>query len=258
LELPAEATEIPSGSQAPEASLAIAGLNPIKAPDFVPPTGSKKGGFSAGPQPVKEGGDGSSSGNAIIVVPGLMARGGERDERPVLVAHSAPTSRENIAAAMRAAAVAPVTAEPKATRVTSAPDPRFDGRAVYTIAIQMPNVTSYSGSWIVWYAEHQPLPGSSAFEFRAPVPLHKVDPKYIAAAASERVEGKVRLFAIIRKDGHVESVELIEGVDERLNRSASEALAKWQFEPARRDGTPIDVDAVFEIPFHLAPLPIRK
>ena len=44
-------------------------------------------------------------------------------------------------------------------------------------------------------------------------------------------------------------------LDDRLDRSAQEALAKWEFDPALRDGTPVDVDAVFEIPFHLAPRP---
>ena len=34
---------------------------------------------------------------------------------------------------------------------------------------------------------------------------------------------------------------------------AMEALAKWRFEPATRDGAPVEVDAVFEIPFRLAP-----
>jgi hypothetical protein len=32
-----------------------------------------------------------------------------------------------------------------------------------------------------------------------------------------------------------------------------ESLAKWEFEPAVRDGEAVDVDAVFEIPFRLAP-----
>jgi protein TonB len=129
----------------------------------------------------------------------------------------------------------------------------MDGRVVYMMAIQMQNITSYSGSWMVWFAEHQPLPGAPPLEMRPPDPLHKVDPKYIADAALERVEGIVRLSAVIRKDGRVESVELLKHLDERLDKSAEEALAKWQFEPAQRDGTPVDVDAVFEIPFRLAP-----
>jgi protein TonB len=67
------------------------------------------------------------------------------------------------------------------------------------------------------------------------------------------VEGKVRLAAVIRKNGHVDTVELLQHLDNRLDHSAEEALAKWEFAPALRDGTPIEVDAVFEIPFHLAP-----
>ena len=88
--------------------------------------------------------------------------------------------------------------------MAEAPDPRLAGRVVYTVAIQMPNVTSYSGSWMVWFAEHEPA--AAARRRRtcgAPVPLRKVDPKYIAAAAAERVEGTIRLFGVIRKDGHV-------------------------------------------------------
>ncbi len=116
----------------------------------------------------------------------------------------------------------------------------------------MPNVTSYSGSWIVWFAEREPIPGQFP-DVHPPSPLRKVDPKYIAAAAAEKVEGKVRLAAVIRKDGHVDTVELLQHLDSRLDRSAAEALAKWEFEPALRNGAPVDVDAVFEIPFHLAP-----
>jgi protein TonB len=90
---------------------------------------------------------------------------------------------------------------------------------------------------------------------RPPGVVRKVDPKYIAAAAEERVEGTVRLFGVIGKDGHVGGIALLRQLDERLDRSAREALAKWEFTPALRDGVAVDVDAIFEIPFHLAPRP---
>jgi TonB family protein len=192
----------------------------------------------------------------MLSVPGLYAHGGPKDIRPSLTAGLGPMSQQNLMASMRmsngAAHGAPPP--PHAPRVSSSPDPRMDGRLVYMMAIQMPNITSYSGSWMVWFAEHQPLPGAPPAEMRPPDPLRKVDPKYIADAMRERVEGTVRLSAVIRKDGHIESVELLKHLDDRLDRTAEEALAKWQFEPARRDGTPVDVDAVFEIPFRLAPL----
>jgi periplasmic protein TonB len=89
------------------------------------------------------------------------------------------------------------------------------------------------------------------------VPTHKVDPKYVASAAAERVEGKVRLSAVIRRDGHVDSIAILQHLDDRLDFSATQALQKWEFEPAKRDGRTVDVDAIFEIPFRLEPLATR-
>ena len=93
----------------------------------------------------------------------------------------------------KSVAAPPAGGARRAAHVASAPDPRLAGRYIYTLAIQMPNVTSYSGSWIVWFAEHQPEPGAPAGDMRAPVAVRKVDPKYIQAAVEERVEGMVRL-----------------------------------------------------------------
>jgi len=138
-----------------------------------------------------------------------------------------------------------------AARVAGVPDARLAGRATYSMAIQMPNLTSYSGSWLVWFAEREPerTPG----KIRPPEPLRLVDPKYVRTAAEERVEGTVRLFGVIRKDGSVDSVELLRRLDARLDAAAAGALAKWKFAPALRDGVPVEVDAVFEVPFHLTP-----
>ena len=63
----------------------------------------------------------------------------------------------------------------------------------------------------------------------------------IAAAVAERVEGKVRLYGVIRKDGHVDSIALIQHVDVRLDQSAAGALGQWVFEPALRNGRPVEV-----------------
>jgi protein TonB len=243
-----------------EASLAIAGLNPAKTMEVPAPPGSRAAGFSAGPEARAEGGTGANR-MALLSVPGLVVSGGAKDTQPTLMAHFSPTSKENLLAAARMsmAAAPKVPVEPRAPRVAEAPDPRFAGRVVYAIAIQMPNVTSFSGSWLVWFAEREPepkgTPGAAPRQMRPPGVVRKVDPKYIAAAAEERVEGTVRLFGVIGKDGHVGGIALLRQLDERLDRSAREALAKWEFTPALRDGVAVDVDAIFEIPFHLAPRP---
>jgi TonB family protein len=241
----------------PENSLVIAGLNPTKSVEVPTPPGSVRGGFSGGPKPQPKGSEGAPAG-ALLEVPSLTIQGGARQPQPpVMVARVSPTSPEAMAAALRmahGAAPAPggSTTRP-AVRAADVPDPRMYGRQVYTMAIQAPNLTSYSGSWLVWFAGREQEPGGAPFDMRPPLPLRVVDPKYIPSAADERVEGKVRLWAVIGKDGHITGVALLQHLDERLDRSAEEALAKWLFQPAQFNGRPVDVDAVFEIPFTLAP-----
>ena len=143
-----------------------------------------------------------------------------------------------------------------AARVSSYPDERFEGRPVYSMAVQAANVTSHSGSWLMWFSERDAPPGGGT-DLRAPVPLRKVDPTYAPSAVEQRVEGKVKLSAIIRKDGHVDMVRVLNPVDQRLDQSAIDALRKWEFEPASRSGQPVEVDVLVEIPFRLAPLVSR-
>jgi len=249
----AEAPELASaGPHQQAATLAIAGLDPAKLTDIPKPPGSREANFSAGPELREKGGANAPSESANrVLVPGLLARGGTA-AIPMAVAPKAPASA--IDALHPLDGILPLPEE-HATRVSSAPDPRLEGRAIYTMAIQMPNITSYVGSWMVWFAERSTE--SEKAELDPPVPLRKVDPKYIATAVAERIEGKVRLSAIIRKDGHVDEVVLLRHLDPRLDQTAEEALSKWIFEPARRNGNPVDVDAVFEIPFFLAPKPAR-
>ncbi|HZP91822.1 MAG TPA: hypothetical protein VFB20_02930, partial [Burkholderiales bacterium] len=201
-----DAPTVATGNQSSDAALAIVSLFPTRNAPVPAPKASQKAGFSAGPQPRPEGGD-SSAQASPVTVPGLLIQGGEKESRAALRATlEAPTSQSNLSAAARSVRViAPGAAVgTQARRATAVPDPRLSGRLVYTIAIQMPNVTSYSGSWIVWFADHEPARDHTAPAMRAPLPLRKVDPKYIPAAADEKVEGTVRLAAVIRRDGRVE------------------------------------------------------
>jgi TonB family protein len=255
---PAEAPPPAMSALAPApATLAIVGLSPANRPDVPPPPGSHDAAFSGGPELHPKGANEAPAENAAVTVPGLVARGGPKDSpSSSLMSVFAPLERQALAmnkAAPPPAAPAPRHATPLAAHVSSAPDPRLNGRYIYTMAIQMPNVTSYSGSWIVWFADRDPATREVVEDLSPPVPTRKVDPKYIQTAVEERVEGVVRLSAVIRKDGHVQAVELLQHLDDRLDRTALEALSKWEFEPAVRDGVAVDVDAVFEIPFRLAP-----
>jgi TonB family protein len=255
LDIPANSTDL---------NVAIVGLNPIDKMAALPAAPSP-GAFSAGPVVRSEGATSEGSGKGLSV-PDLFVRG-PRDAKPDLMAMviAAPTSKANLRAAMRsddatgAVHAPPAESElPKgAARVSSAPDPRFNGREIFMMAIQMPQLTSYSGSWLMWYSDHT-LHQTSMAPIAPPEAHRKVDPKYVASAVSERVEGRVTLACVIDKTGRVASVELLRGLDDRLNKSAEEALAKWEFYPATRNGVPVDVDVVVEIPFKLQPRVERR
>lgn len=262
LSLPAGAPELPAGEA--DLSAVVVGLHPDGAPRL--PEGSRPASFSAGEAVSREGGDGERVLSARVIAPGLMIR----DQRPAPAAaggrlplatiQAAPTSPENLRTIARNLSVErpsgaiDAPGAPPATRVSAAPAPQFRGRTVYTLAIQAPSITSYSGSWLMWFAERED-PGRPGLV--APFPRHKVDPVYAASAIDERVEGSVRLSAVIRADGTVAYVSVLRGVDERLDRSAVAAFSKWEFHPARRDGQPVELDAVVDIPFRLAPLDSR-
>ncbi len=139
-----------------------------------------------------------------------------------------------------------------------APEKILSGKEVYTLHVNMPNFTSAAGSWILNFAqldEDDPRYRQRG-QLATPVLIEKVDPQYPQAAIRENVDGQVILYAIIRKDGSVDSIQLVHGIDPRLDRNAMVALARWKFRPASRDGVPVDVEAVVYIPFRFrSPLP---
>jgi TonB family protein len=135
------------------------------------------------------------------------------------------------------------------------PETVFSGRQVYTMDISMPNVTSASGSWILNFAEldtGDDTPIHRMALLSGPEPLVKVDPKYPPDMVREHVQGEVVLYAIIRKNGTVDSIRVMRSVEPELDRDAASALAQWKFRPGTRAGVPVDIEAVVHIPFNYA------
>jgi TonB family protein len=190
-------------------------------------------------------------------------------------AATAPVSGLGIASASRAAGNAlPARPVPRASippRDSNAPrlnsgsaqdSPKLDvppekvlgSKRVYTLHVNMPNLTSASGSWVLNFAELDEMDalsraGLPTSDVAGPVPLRKVDPKYPPELRTAHVEGEVILYAIIRKDGTVDSIQLVHSIDTQLDVNAMEALAQWKFQPAEKRGEPIDLEAVVHIPF---------
>ncbi len=123
----------------------------------------------------------------------------------------------------------------------------FGTKKFYSLILNMPNLTSASGSWIIRFAELKESDNKTPIA--APVATSKYDPAYPAEALRDNVEGIVKLYAIIHADGTVGSVKVLNGVDPRLDEAAERALSRWQFRPGTKNGDPVDLEAVVLIPF---------
>jgi TonB family protein len=149
----------------------------------------------------------------------------------------------------------------------------FSGRRFYSVTLNMPNLNSGGGSWIIRFAElrqdqSSPAvrtdppgnsspsdpPASAQADLSQPMAIRKVDPAYPLQLMRENVAGTVIVYGVIHADGTVGSVRVLRGVDPRLDQFAKEAVAQWRFQPATKNGAPIDVEATFQIPFR----PVRE
>jgi TonB family protein len=91
-------------------------------------------------------------------------------------------------------------------------------------------------------------PGSGV---TAPTLRHEVKPLYSEEARQRHIEGEVVLEIVVRADGRVGNVRLVQGLGAGLDRLAAEAVRQWRFDPARRLGAPVDVLVEVAVEFRL-------
>ncbi len=132
-------------------------------------------------------------------------------------------------------------------------DKVFGAKRYYSMTLNMPNLTSAGGSWIIRFAELNE--STVKGDVTAPQAMVKVDPAYPAELMRDRVEGTVTLYAVIRKDGTVGEVKVLRGVEDRLDENARIALSRWKFHPATKNGSAVDLETVVQIPFVVRKMP---
>jgi len=194
------------------------------------------------------GGNGASAGpiSGLGIGSAVRGTGNALPPRPVPRVQIAPESSKSLSSDSGSANEAPKFGVP--------PEELLRAKRVYTLHVNMPNMTSASGSWVLNFAEFNEADsvghyGIDMSELSGPVPTRKVDPKYPPELRTAHVEGEVVLYAIIRKDGSVDSIQLVHSIDPHLDVNAMDALAQWKFSPAEKRGEPVDLEAVVFIPF---------
>jgi len=83
--------------------------------------------------------------------------------------------------------------------------------------------------------------------------LEKVAPEYPEQARSERIQGTVILDAVVRDDGTVGDVEVVESAHALLDAAANTAVRAWRYDPARdAEGRPVTVILRVTVRFRLS------
>lgn len=81
--------------------------------------------------------------------------------------------------------------------------------------------------------------------------VERVEPVYPPLARQTRIQGTVRLHAIVGTDGQVEQLEVISG-HPLLIQAAMDAVRKWRYSPTTWNGQLVEVDTTIDVIFALA------
>ena len=85
----------------------------------------------------------------------------------------------------------------------------------------------------------------------APRPISTPDPEYTDTARQAKTQGTCVLQMIVDAEGHPRDVRVVRGLGFGLDSKAIEAVKQWRFEPALKDGQPVNVQVSVEVGFHL-------
>ncbi len=75
------------------------------------------------------------------------------------------------------------------------------------------------------------------------------NPEYTQAALKAGIHGFVTLMLTVGVDGKAHGINVVQGLGYGLDESAVKAVQSWKFEPALRNGVPVDSKIAWELEF---------
>jgi periplasmic protein TonB len=85
----------------------------------------------------------------------------------------------------------------------------------------------------------------------APQPVSTPDPEYTEQAREAKTQGTCILWMIVDDQGHPRDIRVVRGLGFGLDAKAIEAVKQWTFQPAMKDGRPVNVQISVEVGFKL-------
>jgi TonB family protein len=85
----------------------------------------------------------------------------------------------------------------------------------------------------------------------APHATYSPDPKYPKKESKARHRGTVVLELVVGSDGLPRDITVSRPLSPEFDEAALDAVKKWKFSPATKDGKPIATQIMVEVDFHL-------
>jgi TonB family protein len=85
----------------------------------------------------------------------------------------------------------------------------------------------------------------------APQPVTTPDPEYTEEARNAKTQGTCVLWLIVDQQGHPRDIRVVRGLGFGLDARAVDAVKQWRFQPAMKDGQPVNVQISVEVGFKL-------
>jgi protein TonB len=80
--------------------------------------------------------------------------------------------------------------------------------------------------------------------------VRTIEPRYPPAAVAARIEGPVKIKAIISREGIIKQAEVLSG-SPLLSGAALEAIRQWRYRPYILNGEPLEVETEITVNFTL-------
>ena len=81
--------------------------------------------------------------------------------------------------------------------------------------------------------------------------LFQVEPEYTEQARKAKVNGVVLVQFVIDERGKPQNIQVTQGIGMGLDQKAVQAIRKWKFKPAEKDGKPVATIAHAQVNFRL-------
>jgi TonB family protein len=81
----------------------------------------------------------------------------------------------------------------------------------------------------------------------APPPRVATQRKATAPSPSDKTVPTVTLLVVVSDTGYVCSARVLKGINKEIDKAAREAVLKWRFKPAMKDGKPVPVSVSVEL-----------